>query len=393
MEKLFAASERGLQDVTAQELRDFGLIPPPRAAVFRGGGATTRSAASGEGGGVEFDGDRRALYKANLSLRTASRVLVRLGTFNAAAFSELRKKASRLPWTRCLAPGRAISLRVTCHKSRLYHTGAIAERIAGAIGDRIGEYPAVRGLDEAGGDEPPQLFVVRFVRDRCTVSADASGVLLHKRGYRQAVAKAPLRETLAAGSILASGWDGTSPLLDPFCGSGAIPIEAALMARGIDPGRARRFAFMDWPDFDEALWKSLLEESDRRGRPEAPTITASDRDAGAIRMARENAERAGVAGDIEFSCRAISAMEPAGEGTGWVVTNPPYGLRTGSQRDLRDLYARFGDVLRTNCPGWHVAVLCSDPRLVQNTGLKLKDRLTLVSGGLPVRMVGGVVKG
>jgi putative N6-adenine-specific DNA methylase len=234
------------------------------------------------------------------------------------------------------------------------------------------------------------LVIVRLVNDECTLSIDTSGPLLHRRGYRLETAKAPLRETLAAGLLLASGWDAASPLLDPFCGSGTIAIEAALLAKQIPPGSARRFAFMDWPGFQPAAWDALLAESRQAIRPDIPPILASDRDAGAVQIAQANAGRAGLAGHIEFSHRAVSAIEPAG--TGWVVTNPPYGLRVSANKDLRNLYAQFGNVLRLKCPAWHIAVLCSDPALLRQIGLPLDTSLSLVNGGVAVRLGRGVVR-
>ena len=367
----FAVCAPGLESFLAQELQ----------GLTRGGG--------GEAGGVEFHGDLRTLYRANLHLRTASRVLVRFGELYAAAFSELRKKTSRLPWEAFLAPGQPVALRVTCHKSRLYHSDAVAERVAGAIEDRLGQRLERRkGHNEAEAN-PAQLIVVRLVRDRCTISLDSSGALLHQRGYRLATAKAPLRETLAAGMLLASGWDMASPLLDPFCGSGTIPIEAALMSKNIPPGRMRRFAFMDWPNFDAAAWESMV-----RARSAAPLrwppVIASDRDAGAIEAARANADRAGVADCIEFSRRAVSAIEPPPM-PGWVVTNPPYGARLGGGKDLRDLYAQLGKVLKAKCPGWRVAMLCDSRQLIGNTGLDFDEGIPLVNGGLRMRLVRAVV--
>ena len=185
---------------------------------------------------MAFNGGLDELYRANLHLRTASRVLVRLGDFYAAAFSELRKKAGRLEWERYLRPGQPVALHVTCHKSKLYHSDAVAERVAGAIGDRLGRPTTMLKPAESEDDSPPQLVIVRLVNDHCTISIDSSGELLHRRGYRLATAKAPLRETLAAGMLLASGWDVRSPLIDPFCGSGTIAIEAALMRAGLPPG-------------------------------------------------------------------------------------------------------------------------------------------------------------
>lgn len=375
MDSFFAVAAPGLETLTALELRRLGLL-------------TISDVEPAEPGGVAFDGDLRMLYRANLGLRTASRVLVRLGDFYAAAFSELHKRASRLAWERYLVPGQAVAVRVTCHKSKLYHSAAVAERILRAIADRLGKPVAPRKPADDEAADPPQLIVVRLAHDRCTVSIDSSGALLHRRGYRQATAKAPLRETLAAGMLLACGWDGTSPLLDPFCGSGTIPIEAALLARGISPGSQRRFAFMDWPGFDRKSWDVLLSESQASLRATIPSIQASDRDAGAVRMAQENAERAGVAEYIEFTCRAVSAIAPP-EIPGWVVTNPPYGLRVSDGKDLRNLYAQFGNTLRTKCPGWQVGVLCNDPLLLAQVGIRFDTSWSLINGGVNVRLARG----
>ncbi|TLN04239.1 class I SAM-dependent RNA methyltransferase, partial [bacterium] len=213
MSELFAVCAPGLEPFTTAELSALGI--QPGAAV-----------ADGEEGGVTFQGGLREIYRANLHLRTASRVLLRFGQFYAAAFSELRKKASRLPWEDVLNPQQPVALRVTCHQSKLYHSGAVAERVAAAINDRFGQAVEVAKFDETSA-EPPALIVVRLVNNQCSISLDTSGAHLHRRGYRQAVAKAPLRETLAAGLLFAAGWDGTTPLLDPFCGSGTIPIEGA----------------------------------------------------------------------------------------------------------------------------------------------------------------------
>jgi putative N6-adenine-specific DNA methylase len=215
--------------------------------------------------------------------------------------------------------------------------------------------------------------------------------LLYRRGYRLATGKAPLRETLAAGILLASGWDTLSPMLDPFCGSGTIAIEAALLARRIPPGARRQFAFMDWPNFDSEVWEKLLAEARTMQRASWPKIAASDRDAGAIRAAGANAERAGVMDSIEFSCRPISAIDPP-LGPGWVVTNPPYGVRLGAPGDLRNLYARFGKTLRAKCPGWKIAMLCNSAQLLRATGLKFDPGIPTRNGGLKVRLMRGKIE-
>jgi putative N6-adenine-specific DNA methylase len=267
----------------------------------------------------------------------------------------------------------------------------VAERVLEAIADRLGQTLPVRKLSEDEEGNPPQLIIVRLGENRCAISIDTSGALLYRRGYRLATGRAPLRETLAAGILLASGWDASSPLLDPFCGAGTIAIEAALLARKVPPGLKRHFAFMDWPNFDTGMWEKLVTEAKATKGGSAAKIIASDRDAGAIQAAEANAERAGMAGGIEFSCRPISAIDPP-QRPGWVVTNPPYGVRLGTNKDLRKLYAQFGKVLRARCPGWQVAMLCNSAELLRATGLKFDPGIQTRNGGLKVRLVRGRIK-
>jgi putative N6-adenine-specific DNA methylase len=384
MEKLFAVCAPGLEPFAALELDQLGLIGSHSPSQSEN--ILIESGPQYESGGIEFQGSLHDVYRANLYLRTASRVLVRLGEFYASAFPELRRKASRLLWENYLAPERPIALRVTCQKSRLYHEGAVAERVAGAIADRLGNPPPVQKYPEGSGTELPQLIVVRLVDNLCTISIDSSGALLYRRGYRLATAKAPLRETLACAMVMASGWDTISPLLDPFCGSGTIPIEAALLARRVPTGYVRRFAFLDWPNFDSKFWDKLLVDAGKAIISAIPKIIASDRDAGAIQAAQANAERAGVADCIEFLCKAISAIDPP-PFPGWVVTNPPYGVRLRKTNDLRNLYAQLGKVLRTRCPGWHVTILCDSIQLIRSTGLEFDKGISMMNGGLKVRLV------
>jgi len=374
MFKLFAVCTPGLESILAQEMRQLGLFNHPSTAT------------ANITGGVSFEGNLESIYRSNLWLRTANRILVRLGDFNAKTFSELNKKTARLQWDQFLKLGQPIEIKVTCHKSRLYHQGAVAERVAGAISDQLGKAASVQKSDQIG---ETQMIYVRIVHDHCTISIDSSGKLLHRRGYRLATAKAPLRETLAAGMLYASDWDPASALIDPFCGSGTIPIEAALIAQNIPPGYLRDFSFMKWKIFDPELWKKLLEESKNQVNEKPMVILASDRDAGAIAIAKANAERAGVAADMEFSHRALSAIEP--RGTGVIVTNPPYGHRVSSNKDLRNLYAQLGNVMRAKCPGWHIALLCNDQKLINYTGLNLKSDMTLENGGIKVKLAQGIV--
>jgi len=376
-----------MEEFVAQELRQLGLRPlRTSSSLF---GSPVERELQDEVGGVEFSGTVSDLYRANLHLRTASRVLVRLGEFPASTFTQLRRQISRLSWEQYLGEGQPVALRVACYKSCLYHSGAVAEHVTTGMAARLGRTPSVQKFDEDAAILP-QLILIRLVENRCTISLDSSGAGLHRRGYRQATAKAPLRETLAAAMLLASQWEPTRPLLDPFCGAGTIAIEAAMLARKIPPGRARRFAFMDWPNFDGGIWESLMEDAEKKRSFPLPEIIASDRDAGAIRAAQANAERAGVAEWIDFSCRAVSAIEPPTV-PGWVVTNPPYGVRLKTNNDLRKLYAQLGKVLRTKCPGWSVAMLGNSTQLLHCTGLEFDRGIPLLNGGLKVRLVKSII--
>jgi putative N6-adenine-specific DNA methylase len=276
---------------------------------------------------------------------------------------------------------------VTCRKSKLYHSDAVAERLVKIAGGTAVADQDDDATDEIAGDA--QLFVVRIAHDVCTISADSSGELLHRRGYRQAVAKAPLRETLAAAMIAGSGWDPSAPLVDPMCGAGTIAIEAAMVARKIAPGSARTFAFEKWPDHDAAAWKAMVNAARDRVLPRAPApIVASDRDAGATLATIANAERAGVSGDIEVSERSVSdAHYP--QPPGWIISNPPYGVRVGDSRPLRNLYATLGTIIRERAAGYRLALLSADLELESQLDLELTEVFQTTNGGIPVHLVLG----
>jgi putative N6-adenine-specific DNA methylase len=373
----FAAAAPGLEPFALAEAHALGL------------------SARVEEGGVAWSGDLRSVIAANVGFRIASRVLVRVAEFEARSFIELERWGRRIPWSLTVAPGASVRFRVTCRKSKLYHSDAVAQRLADAVSR------AVSGVrteaDSAGDDEvldrdDSALFVVRFFRDRCTVSADASGALLHRRGYRQATAKAPLRETLAAALVAASEWDGVAPLIDPMCGSGTIPVEAALAARRIPPGARRTFAVERWPGVSAELVRTVRSELGASSLDAAPgAIVGSDRDAGAIESARGNAERAGVATDVDLAVHAISAMRLPEADRGWIVANPPYGVRVGDSARVRDLWAQLGNVLRRRAPGWRVTLLSPDAALERQLQIPLHVVARTTNGGIPVRIVSGEV--
>ncbi len=371
----FAVTAPGLEPICAAELAALGL----RAKTTEGG--------------VAWTGPMQSVERANLWLRTATRVVIRAAEFKAKAFFELELAAKKIEWDRWIAPASSVEFRVTCRKSKLYHSDAVAQRFQEAVTKRV---KGVRFVTEpATDDETPgktapgssQLVIIRFFHDVCTVSVDTSGTLLHMRGYRQELAKAPLRETLAAATLLGAGWRGDSPLSDPMCGSGTIPIEGARIARRIAPGRDRAFAFQAWPSFDRAAWTTLVDAAREQELPACPVpIDGSDRDDGAVAAAQANAERAGVSADVVFSKRSISAM-PAADGSGLVAINPPYGVRVGESAALRNLYAQLGNVLRAKRPGWTLAMLSADKNLERQTNLELRERFKTRNGGIPVHLV------
>jgi putative N6-adenine-specific DNA methylase len=376
----FAVTAPGLEAICAAEAADLGVRPQVAE------------------GGVAWRGSMESVARANLWLRTASRVLVRVAEFRASAFYELELAARRVAWDRFLTPGSTVRFRVTCKKSKLYHSDAVAQRLADAVTRCMPGAKVVtsKSADESGGGdetdgEQEQLFVVRLFHDVCTVSADTSGALLHRRGYRQQLAKAPLRETLAAAMLIGAHWPGDEPLVDPMCGSGTIAIEGARMARRIAPGRDRDFSFRAWPEFDASEWATLVDEARSGELPRAAApIAASDRDAGAIDASRANAARAGVESDVAFTVAPISALEPP-PGNGWLIANPPYGVRVGERDRLRNLYAQLGNVARAKLAGWTVGLLLADRRLESQTGLELRESFATRNGGIPVRMVVGTV--
>jgi putative N6-adenine-specific DNA methylase len=378
----------------AAPLECFAICAPGLEPLVRAELADLSIAGEATPGGVTWQGSSSTIAIANLWSRVATRIVVRIGTFKARTFFELERHAKKIEWERYVAPGSPIRFRVTCRKSKLYHSDAVAQRFQEAVARRIGGEIVIAAPadDEADVETTAQLFIVRFDRDVCTVSADTSGALLHRRGYRQAIAKAPLRETLAAAMLRASGWAGRTPLVDPLCGSGTIAIEAAMIARRIPPGFARSFAFLGWPESEVDRWNDLLDHARRQIVKASPVrIAGSDRDAGAIEAARSNAERAGVSADVELTVQSISAATAVGTGPGSIITNPPYGERLGDSEGIRNLYAQMGNVARRNFAGWTFGMLTPDASLDAQTKLPLAEGFKTTNGGIPVRFVAGVV--
>lgn len=374
---LYLVTAPGLEHITASELAALGM-----------------TSGSELHGGVAWRGTMLDLYRANLWLRTATRVLIRVSRFHAGSFAELERRAKAVPWGRFVRARDRARFRVTCHKSALYHSDAVAQRLGESVAAETG--CTFVGNAETDEQDPAsheassgeQLFIVRIDHDTVTVSADSSGTLLHKRGYRQATAKAPMRETLAAAMLLSSGWSRREPLVDPLCGSGTIPIEAALIARNMAPGMNREFRFERWPGFDRTGWAALRDEAQAGVADSAPaSIVASDRDAGAIDAAMSNAVRADVGGDVQIVQQPLSATSPSDERTGWLITNPPYGVRIGT--DVRNLYARLGSMMQTSFAGWNLGILSASTELDRQLGIPLEQMFETKNGGIAIRFLRG----
>ncbi|MFN3614318.1 MAG: class I SAM-dependent RNA methyltransferase [Rubrimonas sp.] len=334
-----------------------GLEETLRAEAAEAGFANPRTAP----GGVLVEGDWPEVWRANLVLRGAGRVLVRVAAFHAVHLAQLDKRARRVDWPRLLPPGAVVRVDATCQKSRIYHAGAAAQRIGRALAEATGATLAPASTEGA------IRVLTRIVDDLCVISLDASGEPLHRRGHKLAVGKAPLRETLAALFLRQCGFTGAEPVLDPMCGSGTFVLEAAEIARGLHPGRDRSFAFQTLAGFDPDAWDRLRLTS---ARPSPAWFFGYDRDAGAVEMARANAQRAGVDQIATFGQQPVSAFAPPrGLPAGLVMVNPPYGERIGEKDDLRPLYGTLGRVLRERFAGWRVGLVTSEPALAQATGL------------------------
>ena len=359
---LFAACLPGLEPLLTEELRQIGAEP------------------NGTAGGAAFTGDRDLLLAAHLQLGTASHLLLRCGSFQCLNLRQLQRRTAELPWADWLRADVAVTVRATAKQSRLYHTGAIAERVRAGIATALDTPP------DPAETTPTASVTIRFLNDRATISLDTSYEPLHRRGYRLAGAKAPLREDLARALLLAAGYGGEVPLLDPFCGAGTIAIEAAQIATNRPPGRLREAPLGMTPMVDDDRWQQLIAQTPA-GQPQAE-IAASDRDQGAAQAAVANAQRADCASAITCTVGAFGAhpwFEAAAEHpVGLLATNPPFGRRIATGNNLVNLYQALGHRAKALGPGWRVAILTTDIRLARRTGLPLRAAFTTRHGGLSV---------
>lgn len=340
-------------------------------------------------GGVSFSGRLTDVYLANLYVRTAGRVLMRLGRFMATNFSQLESRTRKIAWELYLPSGILPELSVTTHHSRLYHTQAVAERIHQGIANRWSEF----GIPPSPAAIKDQTVFVRVLDDGVTLSLDSSGAPLYRRGLKTHKAHAPLRETMAAAILMMAGFRPDRPLVDPMCGSGTFSLEAALMARNIPPGFSRDFGFMHWPSFRPRQWAHLKKIAGQQIRRQAvPLIGASDSDASVCARLIKCLRRTDLKDAVTVSHKDFFSIQPeqTTAAPGLVVLNPPYGHRLLKQGDIEKRYKDICFKLKKDFKGWQVALLVPKAVSAKRLGLSLKPR-PMDHGGIQLTLLAGKI--
>ena len=369
----FAVTAPGFEKGCRQEIMGLGL---------------DTHGASEEIGSVTFAGRFVDCQRANLHLRTATRILMRVATFAATNPRQLARQAAAIPWELFLPADQLPEVKVSSHRSRLYHSAAVAETVRAAIR---------RQLDGSAESSPSQRFQTVFVRiqdDRVTLSVDSSGEPLYKRGLKTGPARAPIRESLAAAILMAAGYDHRRPLVDPLCGAGTFSLEAALMAKQRAPGVKREFAFMDWPAFRKRQWDHLKKEAKfDEAILDTPRIFASDVDEQACRQLAVTIDINGLSDAVRVANKdlfACKASQYGGE-PGLVAVNPPYGVRIGSSEAADGLFGRICRHLKAAFHGWDVALIAPHHHLVRRLPFPARQ-LPLLHGGLKLTLLLGTLR-
>ncbi len=367
MEHFFASAPRGLEPLLAAELTSLGAQNPAAVA-----------------GGVAFSGDWRVCYAANLWSRLASRVLWRVAEFNYTDETDLHEAARKVDWMRYFTVERTLRVNVSAQKSPLTSLDFATLRIKDAVCDRFRETVGSRpNIDRANPDVRVHAFLESA---RGAFYLDTSGEPLFKRGWRAGAGEAPLRENLAAGIVMLSGWKPDEPLLDPMCGGGTLLVEAAAMARGRAPGASRRFGFEKLKVFENSVWESVKKDSLKPGNPPRNLqIFGSDNDPRVLGDGRRNVAAAGV--DRWVKLELVDILDrPAPAAAGVMIANPPYGERIGSKEELAEFYPKLGSALKKNYPGWRCHFFTADMRLPKLMRLQPSRRVPLFNGALECRL-------
>jgi putative N6-adenine-specific DNA methylase len=367
LQAFFATCPRGLEAPLAAELERCGAV-----------------ALKAVPGGVAFQGDMGACYRANLESRIATRVLLRLACAPYRNERDVYDLAYGVPWHDWFEASRSIRVDVTATRSPLRSLEFITLKIKDALCDR---FRSERGRRPDVDTRTPQVRIAAFLDAReVTLYLDTSGDPLYKRGYRAGTGSAPLKENLASGILALTAWEPHEPLLDPMCGSGTLVIEAAMIALDIAPGSRRRFGFEQLARYDAGLWQRLREAAqtrESRSRPSA--IYGSDLSGAELSMAHKNLVNAGLESAVNLSkVDALDAVPPAPHGV--LVANPPYGVRMGEEPDLSDFYPKLGDALKQRFAGWRCYFFSADLQLPRLIHLKATRRTPLYNGPLECRL-------
>jgi putative N6-adenine-specific DNA methylase len=353
----------GLEDTLAQEIRELGAKDIE---------ILTRA--------VKFKGNLELLYKANIHLRTALRIIIPIEKFNAGSYDELYENAKKIHWDKYLTPKHSFFIDNNI-SSKLFTNGHYAAlKLKDAIADFFREKYQVRpSIDKESAD---YRFNLHIYNKQCTISLDSSGESLHKRGYKIKNTQAPLNEVLAAGMILLSGWDKSSPFVDPMCGSGTLPIEAALIAHGIPPGIYREeFGFMRWSNYNDALFEKVIEPYEDLKPSKKIQIKGSDISESAVEVSKNNAENAGLKEVIDFEIKAIENFKPPQNQKGTAIINPPYDVKL-KHTHIEDFYKNIGDLLKNNFSGMDVWIFSGNKSAIKKIGLHANKKITLYNGAL-----------
>jgi putative N6-adenine-specific DNA methylase len=369
MEQYFATVARELEAIAADELKSLGA-----------------RAVQPEFCGVSFTGDRELLYRVNLWSRLSFRILVQLANFQCRDAEELYRGVYDFDWAPYVSPDLTLAVTATGKNRQLNHTHFTALQVKNAIVDQ--QRDRWQRRSDVDTQSPDVQINVHLHRDRATLSLDSSGKSLHRRGYRPAVGKAPLKESLAAALIRLSEWHPEQAFCDPLCGSGTLPLEAALIGLNIAPGLFRdQFGFETWPDFDEDLWQRLRHQAQQAQRSTlVGPIVGCDRDPQVIIQAKTNAKHSQVSRHVTLVTQSLETVE-APANSGIVLCNPPYGERLGKDQDLGELYRLLGDVLKQRFKGWTAFVLSGNKALAQSIGLKSSVRIPVWNGSLPCQLM------
>ena len=362
--KLVATASFGLEAVVKREIQSLGY-----------------EIISTENGHIKFWGDERAIVRGNLWLRSADRLMLLMGEFDADTFEELFQQAQGIAWEELIPLDGRFTVIGTSAKSVLHSVPACQSIVKKAIVERMKDFYGIDVFQETGAE-----YKVKFslLKDHVLLMVDTSGVGLHKRGYRTSDVAAPIKETLAAAMVSLSFWKEGRLLVDPCCGSGTIPIEAALICKNIAPGLYRSFPSEEWELIDRHIWKEERISARKAIKHEADVrIYAADIDSEAVTAAKENADRAGVSDYIDFKRADITSLRAVEKG-GIIITNPPYGARIGDRKQIKRIYSFLKDFYREN-PTWSLFMITSD-RTVENKifGRKADRRRKLFNGRMEV---------